>query len=134
LCGWRIGWPDVIGRSRAIGAVLVAASVLALAMSAYSSLKSRAFAECQAQVNEALIVAQNARADAAEQDRASDRDESIATAELIRAVFASTAREQTRAAYDAYTARLGEINAQRAKSEAQRQAHPLPAPPSLVCG
>ena len=120
-------------RSRVTGLALVIGSVLALAMSAYTSYQSRAFAECQASVNEALIVAQNARADAAEQDRASDREESLATAELIRAVFTARSQDDTRAAYLAYATRLDEITSQRAETERQRQANPLPAPPSQIC-
>ncbi len=122
----------MIGRSR-VGLLLVVASILAIIMSAYTSYQSRAFAECQAAVNEALIVAQNARADAAEQDRASDREESTATADLIRSVFSATTREESRAAYDRYAARLAEINARRTATDKRRQDNPLPAPPSQIC-
>lgn len=123
----------MIGRSR-VGLLLVVASVLAIGMSAYTSYQSRMFAECQASVNEALIVAQNARADAAEQDRASDREESLATAELIRAVFTARSQDDTRAAYLTYANRLDEITSKRAETERTRQANPLPAPPSQTCG
>ena len=81
-----------------------------------------------------VVIAQNARADAAEQDRTSDREESLATAELIRAVFTARSQDDTRAAYLIYAKRLDEITAQRAETERQRQSAPLPAPPSQTCG
>ena len=121
-------------RSRVAGAVLVVASVVALVLSAYSSIRSRAFAECQAQVNEQLIVATNARAAAAAQDRQADRDETVAVTTLINAVFTLPTAAERMAAYAAYRAELERIAAQRAEAEADRAAHPLPSPPSQTCG
>src|SRR6185436_7492556 len=69
---------SVIGRRRFVEWSLIAASVLALIMSMVSSCQSRSYARCQSAVSEALIAATNARADAAERDRQSDRDESAA--------------------------------------------------------
>jgi hypothetical protein len=123
----------VVARSRTIGLVLVVASVLALALSTYTSIRSRAFAECQAAVNEALIVATNARASAAAQDRQADRDETTAITALIHAVFSAPTSEERLAAYQHYRAELDRIAASRAVAEADRVAHPLPAPPSQTC-
>lgn len=123
----------MIARSRAIGLALVVASVLALVMSLYSSYQSRRYASCQSAVSEALIQATNARAAAAEQDRRSDQDESAATAELIRTVFTVQTPAERIAAYGAYRKALDEINAHRATAQAERVAHPLPAPPSQTC-
>lgn len=124
----------MIARSRVFYIVLTLAALVAIVMSVYQSVQFAAYNRCQSQVTEALIQSQLARAEAAEQDRASDREESAATADLIRAVFSSTSREQTLNAYNAYASRMQEIAARRASTDAQRQAHPLPAPPSQTCG
>lgn len=124
----------MVVRSRVVGLLLVAASVVALALSTYSSIRSRAFAECQATLNEQLIVATNARAAAGEQDRQADRDQTTAIAALIDAVFSSADPGQRMAAYQTYRAELDRIAATRADAEADRAAHPLPAPPSQSCG
>ena len=124
----------MIGRRRFVEWSLIAASVLALIMSMVSSCQSRSYARCQSAVSEALIAATNARADAAERDRQSDRDESAATAELIRTVFTVQTPAERIAAYRAYRSALDGVNTRRAAAEADRATHPLPAPPSQVCG
>lgn len=123
-----------MGRSRIVGLVLVVASVAALVMSAYSSYRLRTYAACQSAVTEQLIRVQNARADAAAQDRQTDRDESSATATLIIAVFSLQSGQERVAAYGEYRTTLDALTARRAATEQQRKANPLPAPPSQVCG
>jgi hypothetical protein len=118
---------------RNVGWVVLTASAIAVVLATWSGINSTRYAHCQAAVNEALVVAQNARADAAAQDRVLDRQESAATAGLIKAVFSSTTRDQTLAAYLAYQKTIADITAQRAETERQRAAHPLPAPPSHTC-
>jgi hypothetical protein len=113
---------------------VLVASLLALGMSVWSSYQTRSYAACQAQVNESLVRVQSARAEAAEQDRQSDRDESAATAELIRTVFTVQTPTERVAAYTAYRTALDKIAASRADTERQRAAAPLPAPPSEICG
>lgn len=124
----------MIDRQRFVGWVVLAASVCALLISAVTGLQSYQHAECQAQVNETLIRATSERAAAAAADRQSDRDESAATAELIRSVFTLRTTAERVAAYAEYRERIDAIDAQRAETERQRQAHPLPAPPSETCG
>jgi hypothetical protein len=123
----------VAARSRAVGWILFSASVLALVLSVVTSYRSRAFAECQNVINEQLIVATTARASAAAQDRQADRDETAAITALINAVFSVQTPEQRLAAYQAYRAELDRIAKARAEAEADRAAHPLPAPPSQTC-
>lgn len=115
------------------GLVLVVASILALALSVYSSIRSTAYARCQSAVSEALIRSSTARADAAAEDRESDRDETTAVTKLINDVFAATSREQSRAAYEEFRATEQRITARRAATEQKRRANPLPQPPSEVC-
>ncbi len=121
-------------RSRTVGVVVMVASVLALVMAFYSSYRVRAYASCQSAVSEALIRATQATAEAAEQDRQSDREESAATAELIRTVFTVQTPAERIAAYTSYREALDDINTARLTTEADRQANPLPAPPSQTCG
>lgn len=120
-------------RQRVVGWVVLAAAIVALVVAAVTGIQQARYARCQAGVNEALIQVQTARADAAEQDRQSDRDESAATAELIRTVFTAESRQATIDAYAAYRVTLDEISAKRAEAEKQRTENPLPAPPSEIC-
>lgn len=123
-----------IARSRSVGLLLVAASIFALIMSVYSSVRGRQFADCQSRVTEALILAQNARADAALMDRQTDQDEAAATAQLIRTVFTVQTSTERVAAYATYQKAVDAARARRAQTDADRAAHPLPAPPSQACG
>lgn len=124
----------MIGPGRVVGVVVLTASVLALVLAFWSGYQVRDYARCQSAVSEALIQASNARATAAEQDRLSDRHESSATAELIRAVFTVQTPGERVAAYTTYRQALDTINAAREATQADRQANPLPAPPSQTCG
>ena len=120
-------------RNRAFGLALVVASLVALVLSGYSSYQTRAYSQCQSAVTEALIQASMARADAAEEDRRSDRDESRATALLIQTVFTATTSAERIAAYDTYAAELQRIDSRRMQTEDDRAKHPLPQPPSQAC-
>lgn len=121
-------------RSRAVGLVLVVLSMLALAMSSWTSFQSRSYAACQSGVTEQLVRAQNARAEAAAQDRQIDREESAATANLIIAVFSLQTGAERVAAYGDYRKTLDDLTARRAATERRRQDNPLPLPPSQTCG
>lgn len=120
-------------RNRAFGIALVAASLVALVLSGYSSYQTRTYSQCQSMVTEALIQASMARSDAAEEDRRSDREESRATALLIQTVFTATTVEERIAAYNAYAVSLATIDEKRKKTEDERSKHPLPQPPSQTC-
>lgn len=120
-------------QSRTFGVFLVAASIVALMLSGLTSYQSNSYAKCQSAVFDQLVVASTARADAAEQDRQSDRTESQATALLIQGVFTGTTTAERLAAYDAYSKTLANINQRRDATAKEREAHPLPAPPSQAC-
>jgi hypothetical protein len=120
-------------QGRAFGVLLVAASILALLLSVFTSYKADAYARCQSAVFDQLVMVSTARADAAEQDRRSDREESQATALLIQGVFAGTTTAERLAVYDAYVKTLADINADRDAAAKERAAHPLPGPPSQTC-
>lgn len=120
-------------RNRWFGIALVAASLIALVLSGYSSYQTRTYAQCQSMVTEALIQASMARSDAAEEDRQSDREESRATALLIQTVFTATTVEERIAAYNAYATTLNDIDRKRAQTADERARHPLPSPPSQTC-
>jgi hypothetical protein len=120
-------------RNRAFGLALVAASLVALVLSGYSSYQTRAYSQCQSNVTEALIQASIARADAAEEDRKADREESRATSLLIQTVFTATTTDERIAAYSVYAQTLGRLDEQRAATATYRAQHPLPEPPSQTC-
>jgi hypothetical protein len=120
--------------SRHQNAVLLAVSLLAIVMAIYSGLRGQAYDRCQASVNEAQAIASKARAEAAAQDRAADRAESIATYTLIREVFTVKGREEILAAYRKYESTVDQVNAGRAQADQQRQQNPLPPLPSATCG
>lgn len=120
--------------TRRANVMLLVVSFTALIFGAVSTILQSDRNACQARVNEASAQAQLARAAAADQDRMSDRAETAATATLIQAVFTSTTPDQVRRAYAAYAQTMVQIGKARAGAEAQRQANPLPAPPSETCG
>lgn len=120
-------------RNRAFGLALVAASLIALVLSGYSSYQTRWYSQCQSLVTESLIQASVARADAAEVDRQSDREESRATALLIQTVFTAATTEERIAAYNTYAVKLAELDRQRQLTADERARHPLPKPPSQAC-
>ena len=124
----------MIDRQRSVGWLVLGVAIVSLIWSTVTGVQSFQYARCQAGVNETLVQAQVARAAAAEQDRDSDRDESAATAELIRTVFTVQTSDQRVAAYAAYRKALDDISTKRAEAEKQRAEHPLPAPPSAICG
>jgi hypothetical protein len=117
----------------ALNVAVLIITTAALALAVASGLRSQSYARCQAGVNDALIAAQSARADAAQQDRAADRAESAATADLIRTVFEASTTAERRAAYAKYRKLVDEVAASRAEAELERSRHPIPAPPSVVC-
>lgn len=120
-------------RNRAFGIALVAASLVALVLSGYSSYQTRTYAQCQSMVTETLIQASVARADAAEEDRKADREESRATALLIQTVFTATTTEERIAAYNTYATTLANLDRIRQQTAEERAQHPLPKPPSQAC-
>lgn len=122
-----------MNRERVVGVVVMVVSMVAVALAINSAYQYSSYARCQAGVNEALIRSQAGRAEAAAQDRQSDVQESAATAELIQAVFTGQSTGERVAAYAKYRKPLDDITAQRAQTEEQRRANPLPAPPSQTC-
>lgn len=114
---------------------LVLASVVGIQRQA-DATRLRAYIDCQVSVNEAVAVANRARTEAAEVDRAADRAESTATRTLILSVFAASgpdARDQVRAAFVVYDRTIRDIDARRAEAQRQRAANPLPPLPSETC-
>jgi hypothetical protein len=125
---------DQPGLSRRLNITLTVISFAALFIAATAGVQTYLYADCQGHVNEALIVAQLARAQAAEQDRQSDREESTATADLIRSVFAAKTQPEVLAAYRDYQTTMNGLRDRRNAADAKRRANPLPPPPSATCG
>lgn len=106
-------------RQRVMGWVVLTASVIALVFSAVTGVQARDHAKCQQRINEQLVVASNARASAAAQDRdAIDR--------LIADVSEAKSPGDSRIALQRY-------RDTRAAADAERERNPLPAPPSQRC-
>lgn len=113
---------------------LLIVSFLALITAAYSGVASQQYARCQANWNEQSALATRERAEAADQDRNTDRAESEATKTLILTVFAAKSPEQARAAFVTYEEAQRRIDAARAAAEQQRRENPMPPLPSETCG
>lgn len=120
-------------QSRAFGIALVAASLIALVLSGFSTYQARGYNRCQSDVYEKLAQASLIRSEAAEEDRKSDRAESRATALLIQAVFTGSTTADRLAAYETYRVTMEGIDQQRAETAKDREANPLPEPPSRAC-
>lgn len=118
---------------RAFGVCLVVASIVALILSGFSTYQAREYNRCQSMIYGQLFEASRARSEAADQDRQSDRDESDATALLIRSVFTGSTTAERLAAYDTYNQTMREIADRRNATAKEREAHPLPVPPSQAC-
>lgn len=119
--------------NRMFGYILVVASLIALLLSGLTTYRSSSYAECQSQVSELLIEASSARAEAAEQDRQSDREESRATNLLIQAVFAGASTAERLAAYEVYRVTMEDIDQRREATAKERASHPIPEAPSQAC-
>jgi hypothetical protein len=124
---------NTVLQSRSFGISLVAASLVAVVMSGFTSYQLRGFNECQSGVYEQLVQASLARSEAAEQDRQSDRAESRATALLIQAVFTGASTADRLAAYETYRLSMEDVDSRRDATAREREAHPLPDPPSQAC-
>lgn len=105
--------------SRWFGLVLLAASLAALSLSYVTTARLQAYTRCQVAVNDAIVNAQRARADAATTDRE-------ALDKLVTGVLAAQDRSASRAALQAY------VDA-RADADKARADNPIPDPPSHQC-
>lgn len=120
-------------KNRMFGYALVVASLIALVLSGLTTYWSDSYAECQSRVSELLIQATDARAEAAERDRQSDREESRATALLIQAVFTGASTAERLTAYEVYRLTMADIDLRREATAKERAAHPIPEAPSQAC-
>lgn len=118
---------------RVFGVCLVVASLVALMLSGLSTYQTNNYNRCQSTIYGQLLDASRARTEAEDKDRQSDRDESDATASLIRAVFTGSTTAERLAAYDTYDRTIREIANRRDATAKEREAHPLPVPPSQAC-
>ncbi|HEU5108692.1 MAG TPA: hypothetical protein VFT95_09060 [Micromonosporaceae bacterium] len=98
--------------------------------------------QCQARYNETNNARTRALTEATEKERAADRAEDKARADLVThpAVLKPLAdrtaveREQLRALTVVWQRTLTEEQVQQAAADAERREHPVPPPPSEVCG
>lgn len=98
--------------------------------------------ECQARYNETNNARSRALNEAAEKERQAERAEKLTRAALFThpAVLTPAAdrtpaqREEIRRLAVAWQRALTEEQAQQAAADAERREHPVPPPPSEVCG
>lgn len=102
---------------RLLGLLLVIASAGAVWQSYQVTADQKAFVECQARVNDALIVTlQDSRVLAAQEREATDA--------VYRAIQSDPSE---------YRATISAYFAKRAEADARRAANPLPEPPTRRC-
>jgi hypothetical protein len=98
--------------------------------------------ECQARYNETNNARSRALTEAGDKERVADRAEDKARADLFThpAILKSTAertaaeREEMRQLAVAWQRALTEEQKQQAAADVERAEHPVPPPPSEVCG
>jgi hypothetical protein len=109
-------WPPV----NRFAWVVLALSLVAVAMTAVSGWQSHARAQCQARVNQQLVMALRARAESVDaRDTAFDQ--------MLDALLTAKSPEERRATLATYRAAQAQV-------AADRREHPLPAPPDETCG
>lgn len=128
--------------SRAVGVLVMVASLVALVLAGYSSYRSRELARCQAQYNEVNNQRTRELTGVAEEERAAERRSSDALGALFldpslqKPAEQRTAADRKRVAdlFAAYVAAERAKRAARAEADKARAANPVPPPPSTVCG
>lgn len=127
-------------RPRLVPLLLVALSAIALAVAVAQGIHNAAYQRCQAALDDALIRAQVARGDAAEQDRAADKVGTEAEDNLWKAVNANQtlppaeAKARSQEAFQRFLSERARAERMRGDAAADRARHPLPGPPSERCG
>lgn len=114
-----------------VGAVILA---LALATVFYvwrSTERFEDFVECQAAWGDQLVAAQTAIDEAAESERRLNRRETHAITQLITDLVEDEISNDE--AIEKWREIVVEINRERSDATAQREANPLPSPPTEVC-
>lgn len=127
---------------RGVGVIVLVASLLALALSAYSGWRSYAYTQCQAGYNEVNNERTRALSEAADQERAAQRRTDDAERALFtdpalsKAAAERTPAEQARiqGLFREYQNALTALEQERAEADKARKDHPVPAPPSKTCG
>jgi hypothetical protein len=122
--------------------VLAVLAVLAVAgMGLWYTNRVESHLQCQARYNETNNARTRALTEATEKERAADRAEDKARADLItdpailKPVGDRTAaeKEKLRRLAVAWQHALTEEQKQQAAADAERREHPVPPPPSEVC-
>lgn len=123
-------------RGQILGIGLTIVSLISLGIAGYTSYQSQAYAECQSDVNDSLVVALNARTDAAEQERLAERRADDAFAVVMNALIGTPVKPEAErlAALESLRAALNDQHRERAEADAARVRNPLPAPASRTCG
>jgi uncharacterized protein (DUF1501 family) len=127
---------------RAVGVLLVLAALGAVVQSYATTDRFRSYVECQARYNEINNVRTRALVDATDQERHAERAADDAERRLFTDPATTTPAGERSPAdqarlldlFRAYQAALSQLALERAEADKARGDHPVPAPPSEVCG
>lgn len=114
-----------------VGAVILILAVASLFYVWQSTERFEDFVECQAAWSDRLVAAQVARDDAAESERRLNRRETHAITQLITDLVEDKISNDEAIAQWRET--VIEIGRERSEAAVQREANPLPSPPTEVC-
>lgn len=114
--------------------------VLSLPAAGFAVAQNRELSQCVAEYNNANSARSKAVSDAQELERAADRSADDAqSAFLLSPILNKPAqtpadRTELRKLFRVYQVALAEQRKERAAADDARREHPLPPPPSAVCG
>lgn len=115
--------------------------LFSIVVSGYSAWRLQSFVQCQARYNDAIIERTRVLTGSTADERAAERaaDDALGALFLDPAVLkppeARTVEDRSRilAEFQSYLKAVRNRNKARAIADADRKAHPVPAPPSEVC-
>lgn len=129
-------------RSRSLGAALLVLSLIAVGLSLYSAYKWRGYVACQAAYNEVNNQRTRYLTDVVAREREAER----ARGDTLDAVFTDPAllkpaeqrtpadTKRIRERFTAYLDAAVALRVERAAADRARTDHPVPPPPSQICG
>lgn len=113
------------------GAIIVALALVTVFYVWRSTEQFEDFVECQAAWGDRLVAAQVAIDEAAAEDRRLDRRETHAVTVLITDLIEDKVSNDE--AIATWRETIAEISRDRTETAEQREANPLPSPPTEVC-
>lgn len=134
------GPPGLI--TRRLNLIVLALSLVAIALAVYSDLRAREYNRCQAQVNEVLIERTRILSDVGARERAAERarddalDATFLDPSAGKPPAARTPADQQRLLrlFAVYQEAARTVAVERAAADKARADNPVPPTPSALCG